>query len=281
MADKGQKKKDKKVERSPEAEALRDFEFGELSQKKDLDNDTYETEKRLLQIELLKVQRWAAETGQKIVALFEGRDAAGKGGTIKRFMEYMNPRGATVVALPKPSDRERGQWYFQRYVHHLPSAGEITLFDRSWYNRAGVEPVMGFCTPEETEEFLRQCPQFEYMLVRSGIWLVKYWLTVSRQEQKKRLEERETDPLKQWKLSPIDRAAMEKWDAYSAARDAMFDHTDTAYAPWTVVRTDAKKRARIACMRHFLLSLPYTDRDPAAIRPPDPQVLRARAQLAG
>jgi polyphosphate kinase len=263
-----------------EGASLRDFELARYPYKEDLDDDAYETELRLLQIELLKVQRWAGETGQKIIAIFEGRDGAGKGGTVKRFMEYMNPRGAIVVALPKPSDRERGQWYFQRYVGHLPSAGEIVLFDRSWYNRAGVEPVMGFCTPEEHAEFLRQCPLFEHMLVRSGIWLSKYWLSVGREEQKKRLQERRDDPLKQWKVSPIDQAAIEKWDEYSAARDLMFDNTDTPHAPWTIVKTDEKKRARIALMRHFLCSLPYARRDDTVAQPPDPLILRARAQMA-
>ena len=274
------KNKAKHALRDPGAAALHEFEFGEYPYKKDMDDEAYEADKRLLQIELLKVQRWAADTGQKIVAVFEGRDAAGKGGTIKRFMEYLNPRGAIVVALPKPSDRERGQWYFQRYVRHLPSAGELVLFDRSWYNRAVVEPVMGFCTPDEHAEFLRQCPRFEHMLARSGLWLFKYWLTVTREEQKERLEDRRRDPLKQWKLSPLDLAAAEKWDEYSEARDLMFDATDTPHAPWTVVKTDGKKRARLACMRHFLCGLPYAGRDEEVVTPPDPLIVRARAQMA-
>ena len=221
----------------------------------------YEAEKQKLQIELLKVQSWIKETGQRIVVLFEGRDAAGKGGTIKRFTEHLNPRGARVVALEKPSDQERGQWYFQRYIQHLPSYGEIVFFDRSWYNRAGVERVMGFCSPGEYLEFLRETPEFERMLVRSGIRLFKFWFSVSREEQLRRFNSRRNDPLKHWKLSPIDLQSLDKWDAYTEAKESMFFHTDTADAPWVVVKSDDKKRARLNCMRHFLASLPYPGKD--------------------
>ena len=225
----------------------------------------YEKQKYHLQVELLKLQAWVKETGQKVVILFEGRDAAGKGGTIKRFMEHLNPRGAHVVALEKPSDNERGQWYFQRYVQHLPTAGEIALFDRSWYNRAGVERVMGFCTDAEYEEFMRQTPEFERTLVRSGVHLIKFWFSVSRPEQRRRFKERETHPLKQWKLSPIDLASLDKWDDYTKAKEAMFFHTDTADAPWTVIKSDCKKRARLNALRYILHKLPYTNKDAAQI----------------
>jgi polyphosphate kinase 2 len=221
----------------------------------------YERQKYHLQVELLKLQNWVKETGQKVVILFEGRDAAGKGGTIKRFMEHLNPRGASVVALEKPSEVERGQWYFQRYVQHLPTAGEISLFDRSWYNRAGVERVMGFCTDAEYEEFMRQTPEFERTLVRSGVHLIKFWFSVSREEQRRRFKERETHPLKQWKLSPIDLASLDKWEDYTKAKESMFFHTDTADAPWTVIKSDCKKRARLNALRYILHKLPYTNKD--------------------
>ena len=221
----------------------------------------YEKHKYHLQVELLKLQNWVKETGQKVVILFEGRDAAGKGGTIKRFMEHLNPRGAHVVALEKPSDTERGQWYFQRYVQHLPTAGEIALFDRSWYNRAGVERVMGFCNDTEYEEFMRQTPEFERTLVRSGVHLIKFWFSVSRPEQQRRFKERESHPLKQWKLSPIDLASLDKWDDYTKAKEAMFFYTDTADAPWTVIKSDCKKRARLNALRHILHKIPYTNKD--------------------
>ncbi len=233
----------------------------------------YERLKAGLQIELLKAQHWVRESGEKVVVLFEGRDAAGKGGAIKRFMEHLNPRGARVVALEKPSDRERGEWYFQRYVRHLPAAGEVVLFDRSWYNRAGVERVMGFCTGSEYLEFMRQCPELERMLARSGIRLFKYWFSVSQEQQALRFESRKTDPLKQWKISPIDLASLDKWDAYTQAKEAMFFYTDTADAPWTVIKSDDKKRARLACMQHFLTNLPYSDRDPAVVTGPDPLIV--------
>ncbi len=221
----------------------------------------YEQQKFILQTELLKLQAWVKETNQRVIILFEGRDAAGKGGTIKRVMEHLNPRGARVVALEKPSEVERGQWYFQRYVQHLPAAGEIVLFDRSWYNRAGVERVMGFCTQAEYTEFLRQAPEFERNLVRSGIHLIKFWFSVSREEQHRRFKERQVHPLKQWKLSPIDMASLDKWDDYTQAKKAMFFHTDTADSPWTVVKSDDKKRARLNATRYVLHSLPYTSKD--------------------
>ena len=229
-------------------------------------------------MELLKLQAWVKETGQRVVILFEGRDAAGKGGTIKRFMEHLNPRGAHVVALEKPSEMERGQWYFQRYVQHLPTAGEIVLFDRSWYNRAGVERVMGFCTEEEYLEFMRQAPEFERNLVRSGIHLIKFWFSVSQEEQRRRFKERKVHPLKQWKLSPIDLASLDKWDDYTKAKEAMFFYTDTADAPWTVIKSDCKKRARLNAMRYLLHSLPYDNKDVERIGPLDP-LLVGRAQL--
>jgi polyphosphate kinase len=225
----------------------------------------YERQKYRLQVELLKLQAWVKETGQRVVILFEGRDAAGKGGTIKRFMEHLNPRGARVVALEKPSEVERGQWYFQRYIQHLPTAGEIVLFDRSWYNRSGVERVMGFCTPAEYEEFLRQAPEFERQLVRSGVHLFKFWFSVSRAEQRRRFKERAAHPLKQWKLSPIDKASLDKWDDYTRANEAMFLHCDTSDAPWTVIKSDCKKRARLNAMRYVLQRLPYRQKDLQAI----------------
>ncbi|MEJ2632883.1 MAG: polyphosphate kinase 2 [Acidihalobacter sp.] len=221
----------------------------------------YEKQKFDLQVEMLKLQAWVKDAQQRVVIVFEGRDAAGKGGTIKRIMEHLNPRGARVVALEKPSEIERGQWYFQRYITHLPTFGEIVLFDRSWYNRAGVEHVMDFCNPYEYQEFLRQAPEFERNLVRSGIHLIKFWFSVSREEQRRRFKERRVHPLKQWKLSPIDLASLERWEDYTNAKEAMFFHTDTADSPWTVVKSDDKKRARLNAMRYILLSLPYTSKD--------------------
>jgi len=241
----------------------------------------YEKHKAELQVELLKVQNWVRETGQKIVLLFEGRDAAGKGGTIKRFMEHLNPRGARVVALEKPTERERGQWYFQRYIEHLPTMGEIVMFDRSWYNRAGVERVMGFCTGNEYLEFMRQCPELERMLVNSGIHLFKYWFSVTREEQRRRFTSRRGDPLKQWKLSPIDRASLDKWDDYTEAKEAMFFYTDTGDAPWTVVKSDDKKRARLACMQHFLDTLPYPNKDKRVVSGPDPLIVGSATRVVG
>ena len=225
----------------------------------------YEYEKKLLQIELLKVQSWVKETGQRIVMIFEGRDAAGKGGTIKRYMEHLNPRGARVVALEKPTERERGQWYFQRYIAHLPSEGEIVLFDRSWYNRAGVERVMGFCTPVEYQLFMRQAPEFERMLTDDGILLFKFWFSVSQEEQLRRFVSRSVDPLKHWKLSPVDTQSLDLWGAYTDAKDHMFFSTHRKDAPWTIIKSDDKKRARLNCIRHFLSQLDYPEKDHEAI----------------
>ena len=249
------------------------FENGTYPYKEKMSRKEYEKTKAALQAELLKVQLWAQETGQKFVLLFEGRDAAGKGGTIKRFMEHLNPRTARVVALNKPTEKERGQWFFQRYIEHLPTAGEMVFYDRSWYNRAGVERVMGFCTPNEYLEFMRQTPEFERMLVRSGIRLYKYWFSVTRDEQRRRFKARETDPLKRWKLSPIDKASLDKWDDYTEAKEAMFFYTDTADAPWTIVKSNDKKRARINAMLHFLDSLDYPDKDRSIVQPPDPLIV--------
>jgi polyphosphate kinase 2 len=214
-----------------------------------------------------------------VVILFEGRDAAGKGGTIKRMMEHLNPRGARVVALEKPTEREKGQWYFQRYIENLPSAGEIVLFDRSWYNRAGVERVMGFCSATEYLEFLRQAPEMERMLVRSGIRLFKLWFSVSRGEQLRRFKSREHDPLKQWKLSPVDLASLDKWDDYTEAKEAMFFHTDTADAPWTVIKSDDKKRARINAMRYFLSQMPYPNKNLEVVAEPDQLIVGSAAEI--
>jgi len=252
---------------------------GKYPYKKDMKDDAYETQKVELQVELLKAQRWAKETGQKIVALFEGRDAAGKGGTIKRFTEHLNPRGARVVALEKPSEREKNQWYFQRYVRHLPTGGEMVFFDRSWYNRAGVERVMGFCTEEDVEVFMRQCPDFERMLVNSGTVLFKFWFSVRQKEQAKRFKSRETDPLKQWKLSPIDIASRSKWDEYTTAREAMLKNTNTETNPWTLIKSDDKQRARINCMRYFLDKLDYPDKDKKIVGTPDPLIIGQPPQI--
>ncbi|WP_273068708.1 polyphosphate kinase 2 [Thioclava marina] len=249
------------------------FETGKYPYARKMGRPAYEKEKALLQAELLKVQKWALETGQKFVILFEGRDAAGKGGTIKRFTEHLNPRFARVVALNKPSEEEQGQWYFQRYVEHLPTAGEMTFYDRSWYNRAGVERVMGFCKPNDYLEFMRQTPELERMFVRSGIRLYKYWFSVTREEQRRRFTSRETDPLKRWKLSPIDLASLDRWDDYTEAKEAMFFYTDTADAPWTIVKSNDKKRARLNCMKHFLSTLDYPDKDPSIALPPDPLIV--------
>ena len=259
------------AERRHDPEAIRRaFETGEYPYKTRLRRATYEAHKAELQIELLKVQDWVKQTGQKVVVLFEGRDGAGKGGTIKRFMEHLNPRQARVVALNKPTWEESGQWYFQRYISQLPTVGEMVFYDRSWYNRAGVERVMGFCEPNDYLEFMRQTPEFERMLVRSGIRLYKYWFSVTREEQRARFQSRETDPLKQWKLSPIDKASLDKWEDYTEAKEAMFFYTDTADAPWTVVKSNDKKRARLACMRHFLSSFDYPGKDKKVVGNPDP-----------
>jgi polyphosphate kinase 2 len=233
----------------------------------------YLAEIELLQIELVKMQAWAKEAGERIVLIFEGRDAAGKGGTIQRFTENLNPRGAKVVALAKPSDTERGQWYFQRYIQRLPTKGEIVFFDRSWYNRAGVEHVMGFCTPHEYLEFMRQTPEFERMMVRSGIQLYKFWFSVSREEQLRRFLSRAQDPLKQWKLSPMDVESLGRWESYTKAKEAMLFYTDTADAPWTIVRSDDKNRARLNAMKHVLYTIPYAGKDSDVVTPPDPHVV--------
>ena len=254
-------------------EVIRRFENGMYPYEDRIGKHEYEEIKNSLQVELLKVQRWVKESGKKIVILFEGRDAAGKGGAIKRFMEHLNPRGARVVALEKPTTAERTQWYFQRYVNHLPSAGEIVLFDRSWYNRAGVERVMKFCEPGAYLEFMRQCPEIERMLVRSGVMLFKYWFSVTQEEQRRRFEARKNDPLKQWKLSPIDQASIDKWGDYTEAKEAMFFYTDTADAPWTIIKSDDKKRARLNCMRHFLSSLDYDGKDHQVVGAPDPFIV--------
>ena len=254
-------------------EVRRAFETGRYPYRKRLGRRAYEAEKAQLQAELLKVQLWAQETGEKFVLLFEGRDAAGKGGTIKRFMEHLNPRSARVVALNKPTWEEKGQWFFQRYIQELPTSGEMVFYDRSWYNRAGVERVMSFCTPNEYLEFMRQTPELERMLVRSGIRLYKYWFSVTRAEQQRRFLSRETDPLKQWKLSPIDKASLDKWEDYTEAKEAMFFYTDTADAPWTIVKSNDKKRARLNVMRHFLSSIDYPDKDHEVVGQPDPLIV--------
>jgi len=249
------------------------FENGDYPYEDKLGRGEYEKTKALLQAELLKIQHWVKETNQKIVLLFEGRDAAGKGGTIKRFTEHLNPREAHVVALNKPTDHEKGQWFFQRYISHLPSVGEMVFYDRSWYNRAGVERVMGFCEPNEYLEFMRQTPEVERMLVRSGIRLYKYWFSVTQNEQKRRFDSRATDPLKQWKLSPIDKLSLDKWQDYTEAKEAMFFYTDTADAPWTVIKSNDKKRARLNCMLHFLASLDYPGKDSTIVSAPDPLIV--------
>lgn len=258
---------------NPDEELARDWRRGAYPYRNLLRRATYEREKFRLQVELLKLQAWVKETGQRVVILFEGRDAAGKGGTIKRFMEHLNPRGARVVALQKPTETERGQWYFQRYVQHLPTQGEIVMFDRSWYNRAGVERVMGFCSDAEYAEFMRQAPEFERHLVRSGVHVIKFWFSVSQKEQRRRFKEREAHPLKQWKLSPIDTASLDKWDDYTRAKEAMFCDTDTADAPWTVIKSDCKKRARLNAMRYVLHKLPYAAKDLARVGKLDPLIV--------
>lgn len=234
---------------------------------------TYEERKNQLQIELVKLQRWLKKSGHKMVLLFEGRDAAGKGGTIKRFMEHLNPRGARTVALEKPTERESGQWYFQRYIEHLPTEGDVVFFDRSWYNRAGVEKVMGFCTPQEYLEFCNQAPAFEKMLIESGVTLVKFWFSVSREEQLRRFLARTLDPLKQWKLSPMDVASLSRWSDYTIAKEEMFWHTDNLVSPWVVIRSDDKKRARLNAMRYVLDLFDYEDKDHRAIVPLDTNIL--------
>jgi polyphosphate kinase len=279
------KKKKKKTDNSAVQSNGSTNGHAELIQRGDLkaerhriDNDFYEKEMARLQIELVKLQAWIKHESLKVVVLFEGRDAAGKGGVIKRITEPLNPRLCRVVALSSPSDRERTSWYFQRYVAHLPSAGEMVLFDRSWYNRAGVEHVMGFCTEAEYREFLRSCPEFEQMLIRSGIILVKYWFSVSDVEQERRFQGRMDDMTRSWKLSPMDIESRARWEEYSHAKDQMFAHTDTKQSPWRVVKADNKKCARLNCMRHLLSVIPYQDLTPTPQelppRPPGTKYVR-------
>lgn len=246
-----------------------------------LSRKSYERRKRELQIELLKMQLWVKETGQKVLIIFEGRDAAGKGGTIKRFTEHMNPRTARVVALNKPSDRELGQWYFQRYIQHFPTAGEIVLFDRSWYNRAGVERVMGFATDEQYRRFMNQVPLFEKMLVDDGIHLTKFWFSVTQTEQRTRFAIRQIDPVRQWKLSPMDLESLDRWEAYTEAKEAMFLHTDTDHAPWISIRSNDKKRARLNAMRYFLSQFEYEGKDHEVVGTPDPLIVRRGRDAVG
>ena len=263
----------KKIRKKVAAAKRKDMLGQEYPYKRKMNREDYEREKQELQIELLKLQAWVEEKGEKVVMVFEGRDAGGKGGTIKRFMEHINPRGARVVALQKPTDEERGQWYFQRYIKHLPTEGEIVLFDRSWYNRAVVEPVMGFCTPKENKIFLEQTPLFEKMLLQSGVRLFKFWFSVSRPEQYRRFKSREQDSLKQWKLSPVDKESLGRWDAYTTAIASMFKNTDTPDSPWIVVRSDGKKRARLNCIRHVLNEIPYKGKNKKVAVAPDPKIL--------
>ncbi len=243
--------------------------------------EEYELEKYRLQIELLKLQYWGEDTGQRHIIVFEGRDAAGKGGTIKRFTEHMNPRTARVVALNKPSDRELGQWYFQRYIQHFPTAGEIVLFDRSWYNRAGVERVMGFATDEQYRRFMNQVPLFEKMLVDDGIHLTKFWFSVTQTEQRTRFAIRQIDPVRQWKLSPMDLESLDRWEAYTEAKEAMFLHTDTDHAPWISIRSNDKKRARLNAMRYFLSQFEYEGKDHEVVGEPDPLIIRRGRDAVG
>jgi len=268
----------KKLRNCPESIGML-FKEGKYPYTDRIKKQTYDREKEKLQIELLKVQNWVKMTGQKIVVIFEGRDAAGKGGTIKRFMEHLNPRAAKVVALEKPTHHELGQWYFQRYIEHLPTEGEILFLDRSWYNRAGVERVMGFCNQIEYLEFMRQCPEVERMLVNSGIKLFKYYFSVTKKVQRERFAQREKDPLKQWKMSPVDKAAISRWGDYTRAKEAMFFYTDTADSPWTIIKSDDKKRARLNCMQHFLNKLDYPDKAQDVVGSPDPLIVGAPKQV--
>ncbi|MBU4464984.1 MAG: polyphosphate kinase 2 [Actinobacteria bacterium] len=243
--------------------------------------DEYEVQKYQLQVELLKFQYWLEDTGRRAIVVFEGRDAAGKGGTIKRFTEHLNPRMSRVVALTKPSDRERGQWYFQRYIQHLPTAGEIVMFDRSWYNRSGVERVMGFCSDDEYETFMAQAPAFERMLVDSGIHVTKFWFSVTRTEQRTRFAIRQLDPVRRWKLSPMDLASLDRWEDYTAAKEETFRRTDKRYAPWTIIRSNDKKRARLNAMRFFLGQFEYDGKDHSVVQAPDPLlVMRGKQEEA-
>ncbi len=255
------------------------FRTGRYPYKTKIKRELYEKRKRQLQVELLKVQNWVKQTDQRFVLVFEGRDAAGKGGTIKRFMEHLNPRAARVVALEKPTEHELGEWYFQRYIAQLPTRGEMVFFDRSWYNRAGVERVMGFCTSLDYLEFMQQVPDLERMWVRSGIRLFKYWFSVTREEQDRRFVSREQDPLKQWKLSPIDTMSRDKWDEYTDAKESMFFYTDTNDAPWTVIKSDDKKRARLNCMQHFLSNIEYPGKNTTIVHGPDPLIVGTPSQV--
>ena len=246
-----------------------------------MDREEYELQKYQLQVELLKFQYWLEDNDQKAVIIFEGRDAAGKGGTIKRFTEHLNPRAARVVALNKPSDREQGQWYFQRYVQHLPTVGEIVLFDRSWYNRGNVEHVMGFCSDEEYETFMRQAPVFEQMLLDSGIHVTKFWFSVTQHEQRTRFAIRQLDPVRQWKLSPMDLESLDKWEEYTAAKEATFLRTDTDYAPWVTIKSNDKKRARLNAMRYFLNQFEYDGRDDSVVYPADEKLVQRGRDAVG
>ena len=246
-----------------------------------MDRDEYDELKYQLQIELLKVQYWSEDNDLRHIIVFEGRDAAGKGGTIKRFTQHLNPRGARVVALNKPNDREHGQWYFQRYINHFPTFGELVLFDRSWYNRAGVERVMGFCTHEEYERFMEQAPALEKMIVDSGIHLTKFWFSVTQAEQRTRFAIRQIDPVRRWKLSPMDLESLDKWDAYTEAKEQMFLRTDTDWAPWTTIKSNDKKRARIEAMRAYLSQFDYPDKNEAVIGTPDPKIVRRGREAVG
>ncbi|APH02720.1 polyphosphate kinase [Janibacter indicus] len=246
-----------------------------------MEREEYDVQKYLLQIELLKFQYWAQDTGRKFVVLFEGRDAAGKGGTIKRFTEHLNPRGARVVALTKPSERELGQWYFQRYIQHLPTSGEIVLFDRSWYNRAGVERVMGFCSDEQYEGFMDQAPKIERMLADAGVHVTKLWFSVTQQEQRTRFAIRQIDPVRRWKLSPMDLESLDKWEAYTQAKEEMFRRTDTRHAPWTVIKSNDKKRGRINAIRFFLNQFDYEGKDPEVVFTPDRKVVSRGRKTEG
>jgi polyphosphate kinase 2 len=246
-----------------------------------MSREEYDETKYLLQVELLKFQTWTADTGARHVLLFECRDEAGKGGTIKRFMEHLNPRYARTVALGKPSDREKNQWYFQRYVQYLPTAGEMVLFDRSWYNRAGVERVMGFVSPPEYQQFMAQAPLFERMIVDSGISLTKFWFSVTQSEQRTRFIIRQVDPVRQWKLSPIDLESLDKWDDYTEAKETMIRRTDTEWAPWTTVKSNDKKRGRINAMRAFLSRFDYEDKDPEVVGSPDPAIVQRGIDAVG
>lgn len=258
---------------------VEDWRMAAYPYKNRLTRKSYEKQKYYLQVELLKLQAWIRSTGQRVVIVFEGRDAAGKGGTIKRFMEHLNPRGSRVVALEKPTETEQGQWYFQRYIKHLPTQGELVLFDRSWYNRAGVERVMGFCSEQQYQDFLRQAPELERNLVGSGLHLIKFWFSVSREEQQRRFKERELHPLKRWKLSPIDLASLEKWEDYTVAKEAMFFHTDHSECPWVVIKSDCKKRARLNAMRYVLNAFDYEGKDINNIGAADP-LIAGRAEFS-